>query len=267
MEFAICPLAIAAVRKEPTHRSEMVTQVLFGELFRITARQDDWVQVVLMHDQYEGWIASNQIMLLEEQEFLHLNIVPVSVANETVDILRNTSQNKWQTVVLGSSFPGMSGQTFSIKGLTYQYEGQVNTFQEGQGIQQDEASLKKKIVAISGQYLTTPYLWGGRSPFGIDCSGFTQMVFKLNGIKLLRDAAQQSTQGEQVSFIAESEPGDLAFFDNEEGLITHVGILIGKNRIIHAFGSVKINEIDHHGIFHSETHEYTHKLRLIKRLT
>ena len=115
-------------------------------------------------------------------------------------------------------------------------------------------------------FLNVPYLWGGKSPFGIDCSGFTQTVYKLCGYSLLRDAKQQATQGEVLSFIEESEPGDLAFFDNEEGNITHVGILLDGNRIIHASGKVRIDKLDHQGIFNLEKNDYTHRLRLISKI-
>jgi cell wall-associated NlpC family hydrolase len=115
-------------------------------------------------------------------------------------------------------------------------------------------------------YLNAPYLWGGVTPFGIDCSGFTQMVYKLNGYKLKRDASQQATQGEALSFIEESEAGDLAFFDNEEGKIIHVGIIMSDNYIIHASGKVRIDRIDHLGIYNVDTERHTHKLRVIKKI-
>jgi len=115
-------------------------------------------------------------------------------------------------------------------------------------------------------FLNAPYLWGGKTPFGIDCSGFTQMVYKLCGYKLLRDAGQQATQGEALSFIEESEPGDLAFFDNEEGVIVHVGIIMNDNYIIHAHGKIRIDRIDHSGIFNVDTQRHTHKLRVIKKI-
>ena len=114
--------------------------------------------------------------------------------------------------------------------------------------------------------MNAPYLWGGRTPFGIDCSGFVQMVYKLQGMKLLRDASQQATLGEVVSLIDEAESGDLAFFDDAEGNIIHVGMLIDRQRIIHCSGKVKINNLDHEGIYDANLQKYTHKLRLIKRI-
>ena len=128
----------------------------------------------------------------------------------------------------------------------------------------NEIQDKAKLIDTAFLYLNTPYLWGGRTPFGIDCSGFTQMVYKLNGFKLERDASQQALQGEPLSFIEESEAGDLAFFDNDEGVITHVGIIMEDNYIIHSSGKVRIDRVDHLGIFNPDTQRHTHKLRVIK---
>jgi len=115
-------------------------------------------------------------------------------------------------------------------------------------------------------FLNAPYLWGGRNLLGIDCSGFTQIVYKINGIPLDRDASQQALQGQTLSFIEESEAGDLAFFDDTEGNITHVGLLLEDHHIIHASGCVRIDRIDQSGIFNSETQSHTHKLRFIKKM-
>ena len=115
-------------------------------------------------------------------------------------------------------------------------------------------------------FLNAPYLWGGKTPLGIDCSGFTQLVYKINGVKLKRDASDQALQGQTLSFIEESEPGDLAFFDDSEGNITHVGLLLENHRIIHASGMVRIDKIDQSGIFNIETQSHSHKLRFIKKM-
>ena len=137
---------------------------------------------------------------------------------------------------------------------------------EFEGLKTSGIKPKSNIVDTAHMYRSAPYLWGGKTPFGIDCSGFTQMVYKLNGYKLLRDASQQATQGEVLSFIEESEPGDLAFFDNEEGKIIHVGIMLENNYIIHASGKVRIDRLDHLGIYNAELNRHTHRLRVIKKI-
>jgi gamma-D-glutamyl-L-lysine dipeptidyl-peptidase len=121
------------------------------------------------------------------------------------------------------------------------------------------------ILKLARRYLYAPYLWGGRSPFGIDCSGFTQVVFMMAGLKLKRDASQQVGQGEGVDFAEQAQAADLAFFDNDKGNIVHVGIVMNNNHIIHAAGQVRIDRLDHFGIFNETLGKYTHKLRLIKR--
>jgi cell wall-associated NlpC family hydrolase len=170
--------------------------------------------------------------------------------------------------LMGSSLPGLEGQFFTINGENYVFEGPVSdsTQLEEASSPQERIEAKKGITEDAMLYLNSPYQWGGRSPFGIDCSGFAQMVYKLKKIKLLRDASQQATQGEVVNLLEEAEPGDLAFFDNEEGNITHVGILLDHFRVIHASGSVRIDSIDHEGIYDEKQGKYTHRLRLMKRI-
>jgi hypothetical protein len=164
------------------------------------------------------------------------------------------SDNSLIPITLGASLSFIDIPEINIK--NYQFEGLKAT-----GIK-----AKSNIIATAYLYLNAPYLWGGKTPFGIDCSGFTQMVYKLNGYQLLRDASQQASQGEVLSFIEESEPGDLAFFDNEEGHIIHVGIILENNYIIHASGKVRVDRLDHLGIYNAETNRHTHRLRVIKKI-
>jgi cell wall-associated NlpC family hydrolase len=149
----------------------------------------------------------------------------------------------------------MKDKRFTIDEDAYSFDGQA--FLSGN-------STREAIVDTALMYLNSPYLWGGRSPFGIDCSGLVQMVYRIHGYKLLRDAAMQSSQGTQVSFVEAAEPGDVAFFENQEGQIIHTGILLAGGKIIHASGRVRIDDIDHEGIYNRELNKYTHKLRLIK---
>jgi hypothetical protein len=268
MEFGICLLSIVPVRREPSHRSEMVTQTLFGELYRITEHENNWVRIKLTHDDYEGWINVNQVHTLPEAEFLRLFDSDTAVTTDLVQLLSNETSRSVLPVVLGSSLPGFYESRIRVNEELFFFEGHTadTSLPEKIASPHDLVKARLQLTEDSLLYLGAPYLWGGRSPFGIDCSGFVQMVYKLKKVKLQRDSSQQALQGEVVGLLAEAEPGDLAFFDDEEGNINHVGMLLDRNRIIHCSGKVRVDIIDHEGIYSGEQQKYTHKLRLIKRI-
>ncbi|MBM3404006.1 MAG: NlpC/P60 family protein [Bacteroidetes bacterium] len=263
MLFGFVPITMIPLRKEPSHRSEMVSQCLFGDIFAVKDVKGDWLQVCLHYDGYEGWLDQKQIRIIAEQEYLRLSDFPITSAGEVVDAVSVSGSNTMIPVVLGSSLPGITDGHFRVEDEVFHYEGQVlSTLIELHNTLQ----TREHIVTHAWLFLHAPYLWGGRSPFGIDCSGLTQMVYKLSGIPLLRDASQQATQGEPVGFLSEAEKGDLVFFDDPEGNITHTGILISPQHIIHASGKVKIDLIDHHGIYDETRKAYSHRLRLIRKM-
>ena len=246
----ICVVSICPVRKEATDTSEMVTQLLFGEQFTILNQQKQWLKIKIDFDGYEGWIDQKQIEVIEEK-YQSASIF----VSEIVDLLMSLD-NYPLAVTLGAELPNFNQNNVTIGDKKYVFEGKIIS-----GIQ-----TKQQIVTIGMSYLNSPYLWGGKTPFGIDCSGLTQMVYKLCGHILPRDAYQQAELGEVLSFIEEAEPGDLAFFENEMGKITHVGILLENNKILHAHGKVRIDPIDHSGIFNTDSKTHSHKLRMVKRL-
>jgi hypothetical protein len=268
MEFGICLQSVIAVRREPSHRAEMVSQVIFGELFRIMGKEDNWLRVRLAYDNYEGWIDEKQSFPLDEDEFIGLINADTPVSLDLVQLLSNETRRSIIPIPLGSSLPGIADHRFSVGRELFSFDGLVaeSGSIETANTPQDRQKAKQTLIDDAMLYLNAPYLWGGRTPFGIDCSGLTQMVYKLKKIKLLRDAAQQATHGEPLNFISESEPGDLAFFDDEEGNIVHVGLMVDRNRIIHASGKVRIDIVDHEGIYNEDVKQYTHKLRVIKRI-
>ena len=255
MNFGICILNAIPLRKESNDKSEMVSQILFGETFTITDVENKWIKINLDFDHYTGWVHSNQVLLLEESDYDQIKNNNSFTLNDLVTFISDQNNNL-QTISLGASLPFFKDNTFQILNQKYDLEGTVN----------HEKTLKSTLVRTAQMYLNTPYLWGGRTPFGIDCSGFTQMVYKINGYKLFRDSNQQARQGEVLSFIEESEPGDLAFFDDEEGEIIHVGIILDNNYIIHCDGKVRIDRLDHSGIYNVDTKRHTHKLRIMKKV-
>jgi len=256
MEYGICNISIIAVRHEPSERSEMVTQLIFGELYEIIDTSKEWIKIKVTYDGYEGWIAANQIFPITEKSYNILNTFPVDTTAQTTAELYDKNKNEKFNILLGSSLPQIHNNTVSFDDMNYVLLGEINKANTRQS--------RDRLVETALLYHNAPYLWGGRTAFGIDCSGFTQMVYKINGIKLMRDASQQSTQGHTISFISEAQAGDLAFFDNDEEEIIHVGIIIDNNRIIHSSGKVRIDNIDHYGIFSKDENKYSHKLRLLK---
>jgi len=251
--FGICNLAIIPLRFEPSDKSEIVSQVLFGEHFEILEQVQQWSRIKLQYDTYEGWVDSKQYQILSEANYTQLSNDTIILSGDLIEYITGDS-NTLIPIPLGSSLSFLNYS--EINQSNYDFEGTKTS-----GIKD-----KKHLISTAYMYLNAPYLWGGKTPFGIDCSGFTQMVYKLNGYKLLRDASQQAMQGDALSFIEESEPGDLAFFDNDEGNIIHVGIIMENNYIIHASGKVRIDRIDHLGIYNPEINKHTHKLRVIKKI-
>ncbi|MFV0541822.1 MAG: NlpC/P60 family protein [Aestuariibaculum sp.] len=248
MQYGICNLSIVPLRLEPSDSCELISQVLYGDIFKVLEQRKKWSKIRIAFDKYEGWIDNKQYVEITEEQYKHLEKAPQKLVGDLVEFIEDTNQQLYP-ITLGASLNGLSL-------LNHKHDGTITTGK----------NTKENIVKTSFLYLNTPYLWGGKTPFGIDCSGFTQMVYKLNGYKLLRDASQQATQGEALSFIEESEAGDLAFFDNNEGIITHVGIIMDNNYIIHAHGKVRIDRLDHSGIYNVDKKIHTHKLRVIKKI-
>ncbi len=248
MQYGICSLSLVPVRHAPEETSEMVTQLLYGEHFKVLEHRKFYSKIRIAFDTCEGWVSKDQINLIQEEQF---NTIQNSKPVLATDLVSSavTDQKSSLPILLGSS-------VHSVKFLSHRYESDDSA----------ESSEKPSLIQTALHYLNAPFLKGGKSPFGIDSAGLSQMVYKINGHALLRTAQQQSTQGDALSFIEESEAGDLAFFDNQEGEINHVGIIMDDNYIIHSHGKVRIDRLDHTGIFNTEHGRYTHSLRVIKKL-
>ncbi len=251
MKYGISNISIVPIRKEAADQSEMINQILFGEHFKVLDTRKKWVKIRLAHDSYEGWICNKQWKEITEDDYKQLD---KDVPTITTDILDIVTKEYQQPIVIGSILPFFKSGHARVNNDLYKFEG-LST----QGYVKKEKLRENALI-----YLNAPYLWGGRSPLGIDCSGLTQMVYRLQGIDLPRDAYEQAKVGTTLSFVEESEAGDLAFFDDHEGKINHVGLLLENHYIIHAHGKVRIDRIDQQGIFNVEQGTHTHKLRLIK---
>ena len=256
MDFGIVLLSVIPLRFEPDDRSEMINQLLFGDLLVITEKKKNWWRIRSVFDNYEGWVDNKQVQLISEEEFNSLKQENKHCSLDPVSVVKNKTTGHYLPVVMGSSMPGIKDQLFTLNGTEYLYEG---------GMSQEKFS-REHLIETALLYVDAPYLWGGKTPFGIDCSGLIQMIFKINGHAIERDASQQAKMGETLSLLSETKAGDLVFFDNEDGEIIHVGMLLTQEKVIHASGKVRIDSIDHHGIFNAELKNYTHNIRLIKSL-
>lgn len=249
MQYGICHLSIIPIRLTSDEESEMVTQLLFGEHFKVLESRKHWSKVKTIGDKCEGWLMNTQLVFIPEDEFKMLQ--QKKEGKRVADLITFVEDDNHilTPILLGSSIPDTP--TLSIN-----YDGTIIT----------HVQPKNRLVKTSLLYLNSPEIKGGRTPFGIDAAGFTQIVYKINGHHLLRTPQSQSTQGTALSFVEESEAGDLAFFDNASGAIDHVGIIMENNYVIHVHGKVRIDRLDHTGIFNNDLRTYTHKLRVIKKI-
>lgn len=258
MNYGVAVISIIPCRSEPNDRAEQTTQVLFGEHYKVLEERKKFVRIRIAFDQYEGWICRKQHTEITEEEYQSLHKQhQCNSSRDLMGLLTCEEDESVMPIPMGSTLPGIQNNKIVLAGKSYTYSGEVV---------REPGKDKVKLLEHALMYENAPYLWGGKSPFGIDCSGYTQMIYKLSGIKLPRDASQQALIGTTLSFVEEAEPGDLAFFDNEEGDIVHVGILLEDNYIIHASGKVRIDRIDHQGIYNPEMRDYSHNLRIIKRI-
>ena len=239
MNYGICDLSVIPIRKEGSHTSEMVSQLLYNEMYEVLDEKPGWKLIRTMSDQYEGWIKGIQHHEIDEQEVLALK------AKESYIVDQPTITYKGKSLSIGTIVHEPVAGSMTIPGRF----------------------VPAMMIEFAQKLMDAPYLWGGRSIFGIDCSGFVQLCARAAGKLLPRDASEQIKEGELVYFLPEIQPGDLAFFGNEDGKIVHVGMMLDNERIIHCSGQVRIDYLDQTGIFNKERNEHTHRLQVIKRLS
>ena len=257
LEFGVCRLSIVPVRAESSDKAEQVTQLLFGDHYEVLNedKERNCVWIRTHFDQYEGWIDAKQHHPISKEYFEYLNHAEFKITTDVVSsILYNKSR---QLILMGSMIPISSTELFKM-------EEQFAFIGEAKNLGQKREFEFVRTTAV--KYLNSPYLWGGKSTFGVDCSGFTQMVFKMCGYRLQRDSGQQSLQGKPVAAAHEAKPGDLAFFKNTSGKINHVGILLEKDKIIHSSGKVRVDSFSEEGILNQDTKVFTHEFSHLRRI-
>ena len=278
--FAINHCTVTPVRQEPSEGSEQLTQLLFGEVCEVLDRLPRWTKIRSTLDGQEGWVDFKMLSPTSNLSPLTYNL-PATVVAVPMAVSTDMETGEELMLTLGTRLPNYAHGTFEVLGKQYLIDPNCVSGLEdalrATGRSQDELqdaplalqARGEEICAIAQTLLNTPYLWGGKNAMGMDCSGFTQVVYATQGITLLRNAREQMTQGEVVSSLAEAQPGDLAFFDHADRdsqatNISHVGMLLDNKKIIHCSGCVHVDDIDEMGI-HLPDGELTHHLVQIKR--
>ncbi|MGH2563045.1 MAG: NlpC/P60 family protein [Ginsengibacter sp.] len=259
MQYAVCCVPVSPLRAEPSHKSEMVSQNLFGEKSIIIERTVvdpiaiGWAKVILKYDGYQGWCQLSHLVEIDEDHYTNAD------KDLTAGWVNEVDYNGHRMFVpMGCLLSAFKNGKALWRKNSVHFKGEIWN--------PTEIKITNKIITqVAYKFLNTSYLWGGKSVFGIDCSGFAQMTYKFLNVYLPRDAWQQGEGGTVINFLQEASCGDLAFFDNESGNIIHVGILLNNHEIIHSSGKVRVDKIDTHGILNLETKQRTHTLRIIKR--
>lgn len=246
---AYCFVSISPVRKEARDQSEMVSELLFGELVEVISMDEPWARITTFSDRYEGYIDHKHIKFLSEKEVRRWTEGQVILHEREISI-----ETPWgKQHICRGSFITSDSHEFRIGNDSF-------------AITKKPDSPFDSVFGMASDYLNTPYLWGGKTPFGIDCSGLTQICYRIFGINLPRDAYEQAEHGLEVDF-HECREGDAAFFSNKAGKIIHVGIIGPDNIIVHASGHVRIDKLTEEGIYRIDIDSITHSLTLIRRFS
>lgn len=254
--YAIGRFTAAALRAKKRENAEMISQLLLGEPVRVLDHEGEWARVQCADDGFEGFIRAHQLLPVDELTFLQQKNNPAFCLDLFAPIL---GDNNGLPVTIGARLPAFDGIHLRLNDRRYTFSGQAV-------MSRDLTADGNLMLKLARKLLFAPHLTGGRTPTGIDAPGLVQLVARIVDLQLPRTAEAQVGCGRPVDFIVQCQTADLAFFDDKRGNINHVGLLLPDSRIIHVYDRVRIDAIDHYGIFNYELGRYTHRLRIVKRL-
>ena len=261
MSYGIALHSVVPVRAEAREGAEQNTQMLFGELCAILEEQLRWVRIRLESDGQEGWADAKMICPMKSEEYKSHKTALKTAATVAMPMAYAVSENNGQTIPLtaGTKLTNYQDGRFEVLGVGFRIDPSMVITKS---LDFNEQNLLQAVRF----FLNIPYLWGGKNAMGMDCSGFTQIVMSLFGKNLPRNASEQVTCGRMISALSKAKAGDLVFFDHEDGKISHVGIVIDPERVIHCSGRVKVEKLDETGVFNAEAGSYSHHLVTIRRI-
>lgn len=247
--YGICRVAVAPVRASNSDTAEIVTQLLFGDHVIVLEKGQPWIKIRFEADDYEGWMDFKQLTYISPEEYQNnTNSEKQHLCDPIGEI---NGPNGKERILFGSELPRLKDNQITLGEDVYTFDEAPKT-------------TAPDLIESALMYLNAPYLWGGKSLFGVDCSGFIQNIYRVRQINLPRDASKQVHSGELISY-EDRQVGDIPFFINSKGIVHHVGILVEKDKIIHAAGCIRIDPFDEKGIFRTDLNTYTHHYHSIKR--
>ena len=253
---ALGRLATAAVRARPRLDAALTSQLLFGEPVLLLQNLGEYQRVRCPEDGFEGFVRTDQLLAVPEDVFVAQLSRP-AFNLDLFSMLRGPQQGV--PITFGARLADFDGLRLQHGGQYFEYSGQA-------ALTDDITASADTLLRLAYKWLYVPGMHGGRTPMGVDPVAFVQLVYRILNLRLPRRADAMVERGELVDFVVQAQVGDVAFFDNAKRKIEHVGLLLPDSKILHVGDRVRVDALDHYGIFNYDLGRYTHRLRVVKRV-